>query len=78
MQDGTRSVFDHPLASRFEEMDAVLIFNDVLIPWNRVFLYNNIEAANLLYPKTGNRSTTCASIWRKRISQTPICNGSSL
>ncbi|MGR6339601.1 4-hydroxyphenylacetate 3-hydroxylase family protein [Priestia megaterium] len=53
MQDGTRSVFDHPLASRFEEMDAVLIFNDVLIPWNRVFLYNNIEAANLLYPKTG-------------------------
>jgi len=53
MQDGTRSLFDHPLASRFEEMDAVLVFNDVLVPWERVFLYNNVEAANLLYPKTG-------------------------
>ncbi|WP_232698490.1 4-hydroxyphenylacetate 3-hydroxylase family protein [Brevibacillus daliensis] len=53
MQDGTRSLFDHPIASRFEEMDAVLVFHDVLIPWNRVFLYNNVEAANLLYPKTG-------------------------
>lgn len=53
MQDGTRSVYDHPLASRFEEMDAVLVFNDVVVPWDRVFLYNNVEAANLLYPKTG-------------------------
>jgi anthranilate 3-monooxygenase (FAD) / 4-hydroxyphenylacetate 3-monooxygenase len=53
MQDGKRSQFDHPLASRFEEMDALLVFNDVLVPWDRVFLYNNVEAANLLYPKTG-------------------------
>ncbi|EIT86159.1 4-hydroxyphenylacetate-3-hydroxylase [Fictibacillus macauensis ZFHKF-1] len=52
-QDGTRSLFDHPLASRFEEMDALLVFHDVLVPWDRVFLYNNVEAANLLYPKTG-------------------------
>ncbi|WP_096201589.1 4-hydroxyphenylacetate 3-hydroxylase family protein [Bacillus sp. FJAT-45350] len=53
MQDGKRSLFDHPLASRFEEMDAILSFDDVLVPWERVFLYNNVEAANLLYPKTG-------------------------
>ncbi|PAE26580.1 MULTISPECIES: 4-hydroxyphenylacetate 3-monooxygenase, oxygenase component [Bacillaceae] len=53
MQDGTRSVFDHPLASRFEEMDALLVFDDVVVPWDRVFLYNNIEAANKLYPLTG-------------------------
>ncbi|SFD37475.1 anthranilate 3-monooxygenase (FAD) / 4-hydroxyphenylacetate 3-monooxygenase [Bacillus sp. OV194] len=53
MQDGKRSLFDHPLASRFEEMDALLVFNDVLVPWDRVFIHNNVEAANLLYPKTG-------------------------
>lgn len=53
MQDGTRSMFDHPLASRYEEMDALLVFNDVLVPWDRVFLYNNVEAANRLYPMTG-------------------------
>ena len=53
VQDGTRSTFDHPLASRYEEMDALLIFEDVVVPWDKVFLYNNVEAANLLYPKAG-------------------------
>jgi len=53
MQDGKRPLFDHPVASRFEEIDALLVFNDVLVPWDRVFIYNNVEAANLLYPKTG-------------------------
>ena len=53
MQDGTRSLYDHPLASRFEEMDALLVFDDVVVPWDRVFLYNNVEAANKLYPMTG-------------------------
>lgn len=53
MQDGTRSFFDHPLASRFEEMDALLVFDDVVVPWDRVFLYNNVDAANKLYPMTG-------------------------
>ena len=53
MQDGERPLFDHPVASRFEEIDALLVFKDVLVPWDRVFLYNNVEAANLLYPMSG-------------------------
>jgi anthranilate 3-monooxygenase (FAD) / 4-hydroxyphenylacetate 3-monooxygenase len=53
MQDGKRSIFDHPLASRFEEMDALLVFNDVFVPSDRIFINQNIDAANLLYPKTG-------------------------
>jgi 4-hydroxyphenylacetate 3-monooxygenase oxygenase component len=28
----------HPLASRFDEQDAMLFFDDVLVPWERVFL----------------------------------------
>jgi aromatic ring hydroxylase len=28
-----RSRFDHPLSSRFEEMDCIAIFEDVLVPW---------------------------------------------
>ncbi|MBP1947145.1 4-hydroxyphenylacetate 3-monooxygenase, oxygenase component [Virgibacillus litoralis] len=58
MQDGKRPLFDHPLASRFEENDAVLIFNDVLVPWDRVFLYNNVDAANKLYSETGLSQNT--------------------
>lgn len=34
---------EHPLSARFEEMDAVLIFDDVLVPWDRVFLYGSAE-----------------------------------
>ena len=32
------SEFDAPLASRFDENDAVLYFDDVLVPWDRVFV----------------------------------------
>jgi 4-hydroxyphenylacetate 3-monooxygenase len=35
---------NHPLSSRYEEMDAVLIFDDVLVPWERVLLKGNPEA----------------------------------
>ena len=44
--DTGRSHFDHPLGSRFEEMDAIVIFDQVLVPWERVFLYGDVELAN--------------------------------
>jgi anthranilate 3-monooxygenase (FAD)/4-hydroxyphenylacetate 3-monooxygenase len=33
-----RSPFDHPLSSRFEEMDCIAVFEDVLVPWDRVLV----------------------------------------
>jgi 4-hydroxyphenylacetate 3-monooxygenase len=41
-----RSHFDHPLGSRFEEMDSIVFFDDVLVPWQRVFLLGNVELCN--------------------------------
>jgi 4-hydroxyphenylacetate 3-monooxygenase len=41
-----RSHFDHPLASRFEEMDCVVFFDDVLVPWERVFLLGDVDLIN--------------------------------
>ena len=41
-----RSHFDHPLGSRFEEMDAIVFFDDVLVPWERVFLLGDVELSN--------------------------------
>lgn len=37
------SIFDNPLASRFDENDAVLYFDDVKVPWDRVFISKNLE-----------------------------------
>ncbi|MFC5404802.1 4-hydroxyphenylacetate 3-hydroxylase family protein [Cohnella soli] len=35
---------DHPLSARYDEMDAVLLFDEVLIPWERVLLYGDADA----------------------------------
>ena len=40
------SHFDNPLSSRFEEMDCVVFFDDVLVPWERVFLLGDVGLLN--------------------------------
>jgi 4-hydroxyphenylacetate 3-monooxygenase len=47
-----RSHFDAPLSSRFEEMDCVVVFNQVLVPWERVFLCGDVARCNSLYGDT--------------------------
>jgi 4-hydroxyphenylacetate 3-monooxygenase len=41
-----RSHFDHPLGSRFEEMDCIVFFDNVVVPWERVFLLYDVERLN--------------------------------
>src|SRR5205085_11997442 len=36
------STFDNPLSSRFDENDAVLYFDQVKVPWERVFVAGDI------------------------------------
>ncbi len=40
------SLFDHPLSSRFDEQDAFVIFDEVEVPRDRVFIDANLEAYN--------------------------------
>ena len=54
-----RSHFDHPLGSRFEEMDATVFFDDVLVPWERVFLLGDAELLNEM-PRATNSSVHTA------------------
>lgn len=37
------STYDNPLASRYDENDAVLYFDDVKVPWDRVFINQDVE-----------------------------------
>jgi 4-hydroxyphenylacetate 3-monooxygenase len=48
-----RSHRDHPLGSRFDELDAMVYFDDVVVPWERVFLLDDVELANGAYAATG-------------------------
>ncbi|MDO9459683.1 MAG: 4-hydroxyphenylacetate 3-hydroxylase N-terminal domain-containing protein [Alphaproteobacteria bacterium] len=46
--DQGRSRFDRPLSGRFDEGDAIAFFDNVLIPWERVFVAGDIRAYNAL------------------------------
>ena len=45
--------FDYPLSSRLDENDAIFVMDNAFIPWEDVFVYGDIEAANNFFPKTG-------------------------
>ncbi|HUL83820.1 MAG TPA: 4-hydroxyphenylacetate 3-hydroxylase N-terminal domain-containing protein [Gammaproteobacteria bacterium] len=47
------SPFDHPLSSRFDENDAVLVFDEAFIPWENFLVYRDVERANAFYPASG-------------------------
>jgi 4-hydroxyphenylacetate 3-monooxygenase len=41
-EESATSIFDNPLASRFDENDAILYFDDVKVEWARVFVNQDI------------------------------------
>ena len=43
-----RSLYDHPLSGQYDEMDALVVFDDVLVPWERVFNYDDVGIHNHL------------------------------
>ena len=44
--------FDNPFSSRFDENDAVLWFDDVKVPWDRVFVANDVAMAQKQFHAT--------------------------
>lgn len=44
--DAGRGNFDRPLSSRFDEEDALAVFEDVEVPYERVFINGDIETFN--------------------------------
>ncbi len=42
---GRAPIEDYPLANRFDEVDTLLIFDDVEIPWENVLFYRHTRAA---------------------------------
>lgn len=47
------SAYDEPLASRYEEMDAVVVFDQVFVPNERIFMLGHPELCNAFYSETG-------------------------
>jgi 4-hydroxyphenylacetate 3-monooxygenase len=45
--------FDYPLSSRMDENDSILVFDKVLVPWENVFAYGDIDKVNNFFPRSG-------------------------
>ncbi|MEM7534661.1 MAG: 4-hydroxyphenylacetate 3-monooxygenase, oxygenase component [Chloroflexota bacterium] len=69
------ATYDHPLGSRYEEMDAVVFFDDVFVPWERVFLYQDVEICNKAYNATGTVWHMAHQVICKSIAKTEFLLG---
>ncbi len=47
------SPWDYPLSSRFDENDAIMVFDNVLVPWENIFVYGDIDKADGFFPASG-------------------------
>ncbi|MGH7708092.1 MAG: 4-hydroxyphenylacetate 3-hydroxylase family protein, partial [Vulcanimicrobiaceae bacterium] len=45
---GRQSSEDYPLANNFDEVDTLLIFDDVVVPWENVLFYQHTRAASYI------------------------------
>ena len=61
-----RSLYDYPLSGQFDEMDALAVFDHVLIPWDRVFAHGDVEL--------GNRNLGRVALWRQYMQQVAVKN----
>ena len=43
-----RSAEDYPSTARFDEIDTLLVFDDVTIPWEDIFFYRHTGAAGFI------------------------------
>jgi 4-hydroxyphenylacetate 3-monooxygenase len=43
------SEFDNPLAARFDKTDSAVLFENVKVPWERVFSVDNVEMSRAIY-----------------------------
>src|SRR6516162_1035863 len=45
---GRASAEDYPLSNRFDEVDTLIVFDDVLVPWENVLFYRHTRAASFI------------------------------
>ena len=51
-EQAATSAFDYPLASHFDENDAIIYFDDVKVPWDRVFVFRRPDLCGAMFHRT--------------------------
>ena len=47
------SPFDYPLSSRLDENDTILVMDKVLVPWENVFIYGDVNKVSMFSGQSG-------------------------
>ncbi|HEX2941969.1 MAG TPA: 4-hydroxyphenylacetate 3-hydroxylase N-terminal domain-containing protein, partial [Rhodopila sp.] len=76
--DEGKSRFDHPLGSRFEEMDSIVFFDDVLVPWERVFIHGDVGLLNGTASATHSSAHTAHQGCAKNLAKCELVLGVAL
>ncbi len=69
------SPMDFPLSSRLDETDAMVVFDNVLVPWERVFIHRDVDLANGLYQRTGSMRQTMHQFSTKNLAKSEFMMG---
>lgn len=75
---GPEGNFDQPLGSRFEEMDALLLFEDVFVPWERTFIYGDLVSINELHLRTNSVVHSAHQSTIKAIAKSELVVGAGI
>ena len=51
------SVFDYPLSARYDEVDTTVVFDDVRVPWEHVFIHKNVELVTAQFHESPAHTT---------------------
>ena len=70
--------FNHPVGSKFEEGDAIVSFDNVLVPWDRVFILEDSELCNKAFAETNAVTHMTHQVVAKDIAKTEFLLGVTL
>ncbi|HET7627620.1 MAG TPA: 4-hydroxyphenylacetate 3-monooxygenase, oxygenase component [Bacillales bacterium] len=73
--DYGKNEYDHPLGSRFEEGDTIVSFENVLVPWDRVFILENSSVCNRAFRETNAVVHMAHQVIAKDIAKTEFLLG---
>ncbi|GGA66344.1 4-hydroxyphenylacetate 3-monooxygenase, oxygenase component [Ornithinibacillus halotolerans] len=76
--DYGKNDWDHPLGSRFEEGDAIVSFENVFVPWERVFVCGNSSVCNRTFKETNAVVHMAHQVLAKNIVKTEFVLGVAL
>ena len=52
------SPMDYPLANHFDDSDCMILFDNVLVPWERTFIYRDVDVYNNAQKNTHTHTHT--------------------